>query len=75
MFLLVSDDMRWVKTRIFERTKSKYDIFLAGNGHGDELFEVGKYLNSFQIISISKWWYFIRMIRKSVSDTSGLYVY
>ena len=55
VFLLVSDDMRWVKKRIFERTKSKYDIFLAGNGHGDELFEVGKYLNSFQIISISKY--------------------
>ena len=51
----MSDDMRWVKKRIFERTKSKYDIFLAGNGHGDELFEVGKYLNSFQIISNSKW--------------------
>ena len=73
MFLLVSDDMRWVKKRIFERTKSKYDIFLAGNGHGDELFEVGKYLNSFQIISISK--EIIRMIRKSDLDTSGLYVY
>ena len=44
MFLLVSDDMHWVKKRIFERTKSKYDIFLAGNGRGDKIFEVGKYL-------------------------------
>ena len=47
MFLLVSDDMHWVKKRIFERTKSKYDIFLAGQGHGEEIHEVGKYFNTF----------------------------
>ena len=47
VFLLVSDDMHWVKKRIFERTKSKYDIFLAGQGHGEEIHEVGKYFNTF----------------------------
>lgn len=39
--------MHWVKKRIFERTKSKYDIFLAGQGHGEEIHEVGKYFNTF----------------------------
>ena len=54
MFLLVSDDMHWVKKRIFQRTKSKYDIFLAGNGRGDKIFEVGKYLESFRIVTNSE---------------------
>ena len=65
MFLLVSDDMHWVKKRIFERTKSKYDIFLAGNGRGDKIFEVGKYLESFRIVSN-----FIRIIRKLDLNTT-----
>ena len=46
VFLLVSDDMHWVRKRIFERTKSQYNIFLAGNGHGEEIHEVGKYFDT-----------------------------
>ena len=38
--------MHWVKKRIFERTKSQYNIFLAGNGHGEEIHEVGKYFDT-----------------------------
>ena len=56
MFLLVSDDMHWVKKRIFQRIKSKYDIFLAGNGRGDKIFEVGKYLGSFRIVNSSEYY-------------------
>ena len=65
MFLLVSDDMHWVKKRIFQRIKSKYDIFLAGNGRGDKIFEVGKYLELLRIINS-----FIKTIRKLDLNTT-----
>ena len=71
--------MHWVKKRIFERTKSKYDIFLAGQGHGEEIHEVGKYFNTFfktfwnNIIQRSI--EFIEIIRKLHLDTTELLAY
>ena len=61
--------MHWVKKRIFERTKSKYDIFLAGQGHGEEIHEVGKYFNTF----FKTFWN--KTIRKLHLNTTGLFAY
>ena len=72
--------MHWVKKRIFERTKSKYDIFLAGQGHGEEIHEVGKYFNTFfktfwNNISFQRSIEFIEIIRKLHLNTTGLLAY
>ena len=74
--------MHWVKKRIFERTKSKYDIFLAGQGHGEEIHEVGKYFNTFfktfwnhKDSTIQRSIEFIEIIRKLHLDTTELLAY
>ena len=67
--------MHWVKKRIFERTKSKYDIFLAGQGHGEEIHEVGKYFNTFFKTFWNKSIEFIEIIRKLHLDTTELLAY
>ena len=49
MFLLVSDDMKWTKMNIYSRARSHYNIFLAGNGNGENVDAVG---NLFYITSL-----------------------
>merc|ERR1712126_267084 len=41
VFLLVSDDMKWTKKNIYSRARSHYNIFLAGNGNGENVDAVG----------------------------------
>ena len=63
--------MHWVRKRIFERTKSQYNIFLAGNGHGEEIHEVGKYFDTL----FKAFWNITKIIRKLHLNTTGLLAY
>ena len=46
VFLLVSDDMKWTKMNIYSRARSHYNIFLAGNGNGENVDAVGNLILS-----------------------------
>ena len=68
--------MHWVRKRIFERTKSQYNIFLAGNGHGEEIHEVGKYFDTlFKAFWNKRSIEFTKIIRKLHLNTTGLLAY
>ena len=72
--------MHWVRKRIFERTKSQYNIFLAGNGHGEEIHEVGKYFDTlfkafWNTIYFQRSIEFTKIIRKLHLNTTGLLAY